>query len=107
MITVKYHRDLNKLDVEGHAYSGEAGHDLVCASASILVYTLAYFVENMKEAGQVENPTLIIAEGHVLIDCNAPELLKSTITFAFDTICAGFELLARNYPENISYKIVE
>ena len=26
-------------------------------------------------------------------------------TLAFDTICAGFELLAQSYPENISYEI--
>ena len=54
MITVIYHRDLNRVTVEGHAQSGEVGHDLVCASASILVYTLAAFVENMKSCGQVK-----------------------------------------------------
>ena len=35
MITVVYHRDRNRVSVEGHAQSGEVGHDLVCASASI------------------------------------------------------------------------
>ena len=106
MITVIYHRDLNRVTVEGHAQSGEVGHDLVCASASILVYTLAAFVENMKACGQVKYPTIELAEGESTVYCNAPKRIKASITLAFDTICAGFELLAHNYPENISYKIM-
>ena len=51
MITVVYHRDRNRVEVEGHAYSGEAGHDLVCASASILTHTLATLAKNMENAG--------------------------------------------------------
>ena len=41
MILVTYYRSYNRLTVEGHAHSGEPGKDLVCASASILAYTLA------------------------------------------------------------------
>ena len=41
MIDVTYDRKRLILKVKGHAHSGEAGHDLVCAAASILVYTLA------------------------------------------------------------------
>lgn len=106
MISVIYHRDLNRVTVEGHAQSGEMGHDLVCASASILVYTLAAFVENMKACGQVKYPSIDLADGNATIYCKAPKRLKASITLAFDTVCAGFELLAHNYPENISYKIM-
>ena len=67
MINVIYHRDLNRVSVTGHAQSGEAGHDLVCASASILVYTLASFVTNMKEARQSYNPKIELKEGDALI----------------------------------------
>jgi uncharacterized protein YsxB (DUF464 family) len=105
MITVVYHRDLNRLTVEGHALSGEAGHDLVCASASILVYSLAAFVDNMKAAGQTRYPTIELNEGNSLIACNAPSKYKNGVKIAFDAICGGFELLARDYPENISYEI--
>ena len=106
MITVIYHRDLNRVTVEGHAQSGEVGHDLVCASASILVYTLAAFVENMKACGQVKYPTIELADGKATVYCNAPKRIKASITLAFDTVCAGFELLAHNYPDNISYTIM-
>lgn len=105
MIKVTYHRDLNRVEVSGHANSGEIGHDLVCASASILCYTLASFVENMKEAGQVKYPSIIIKEGDTLISCDPPNKYKGSVTLVFDSICAGFEILARDYPDNISYEI--
>jgi uncharacterized protein YsxB (DUF464 family) len=106
MIKVMYHRDLNRVEVEGHAQSGEVGHDLICASASILVYTLATFVENMKNAGQTKYPKVELTEGYALINCKAPSRYKSSVTLAFDTVCAGFDILAQNYPDNISYKIM-
>ena len=105
MIKVTYHRDINRVLVEGHAHSGEVGHDLVCASASILVYTLASFVENLKEARQVYNPKAELKEGDAIISCDAPNKYKGAVTLVFDSICGGFELLARDYPDNISYEI--
>lgn len=107
MISVIYHRNLNQVSVEGHAQSGEVGHDLVCASASILAYTLASFVKNMEESGQVKPPTVKLEAGDAIICCSAPRRIKAQVTLAFDTVCAGFELLARNYPDNISYQITE
>ena len=50
MIKVVYHRGLNRVSVEGHAHSGGVGHDLVCASASILVKTIATLANNMERA---------------------------------------------------------
>ena len=106
MIKVVYHRDLNRVTVEGHAKSGETGHDLVCASATILVYTLASFVENMKNARQAYNPKTELKEGDALICCTPPNRYKGAVTLVFDSICGGFELLARDYPDNISYEVM-
>ena len=103
MINVVYHRDLHRVSVRGHANSGEVGHDLVCASASILAYTLAVFVENMKAAGQVRYPTVELKEGDALIACDPPNRYNGSVTLVFDSICGGFELLAQQHPENISY----
>lgn len=105
MIKVIYHRDLNRVSVTGHSQSAEKGKDLVCASATILVYTLASFVENLKEAGQVYNPTAKLNEGDAVIHCDVPNKYKRPITLVFDSICAGFELLARDYPEYVSYEM--
>ncbi|MBO2534824.1 MULTISPECIES: ribosomal-processing cysteine protease Prp [Rummeliibacillus] len=42
MITVKIHSDENRksygFEVSGHAYSGDPGHDLVCAGASAIAF---------------------------------------------------------------------
>lgn len=106
MIKVIYHRDLNRVSVTGHALSGEAGHDLVCASASILVYTLAAVVQNMKQSKQVYNPTTELKEGDAVISCDPPTKYKNSVTLVFDSICGGFDILAKNYPDNISFEML-
>lgn len=105
MIKVVYERSQNKLTVEGHAYAGEPGHDLICASASILVYTLASFAKNTHKARQNKKLVIKLEEGHAEVSFKAKPRFKVALTLVFDAICAGFELLARNYPENISYEI--
>lgn len=105
MIKAIYYRSYNRLTVEGHAFSDEPGHDLVCAAASILAYTLAANVANMADAGQVRNPVIIQKPGSTEISCNPRHNLKATVALLFDGLCAGFALLAKDYPENISYEI--
>lgn len=105
MINVVYHRELNRVSVKGHAQSGEVGHDLVCASASILIYTLASFVQNLKDSGQVRYNFAVLNEGDAIVSCQTPNRYKGAVTLVFDSICGGFELLARDYPDNITYEI--
>ena len=105
MIKVVYNREHNRVTVEGHARSGEAGHDLVCASASILIYTLASFARNTQKAKQSHKLILKLDSGDAEVSCKPKKPYKGAITLVFDSICAGFELLARNYPDNISYEI--
>lgn len=105
MIHVVYHRIYNKVTIEGHALSGDPGHDLVCASASILAYTLANTVENMTAANQCKDKQISLDTGNALITCRPVSRYVNTVTLLFDTLCAGFELLALNYPENISYEV--
>lgn len=105
MIRAVYHRGENKITVEGHAYSGEPGHDLICASASMLVYTLAASVESMERHGHISGAVIDLKEGNGTVGCEAYEQFKAAITLIFDSICAGYELLAANYPENVSYEI--
>ena len=107
MITAVYNRKKNRLVLKGHAQSGEEGHDLVCASASILAYTLASNVRNMASAGQVFSPVIKLEKGDAVVKCKAGSYYKAVVTLVFDSVCQGFELLAKGYPENISYTIEE
>ena len=105
MIQAIYYRKYNRLTVTGHAESAEKGHDLVCASASMLAYTLAANVANMADNGQVREPIMEMEEGNTVVSCKPRSNLKASVTLVFDSICVGFEKLAHNYPEYISYEI--
>ena len=107
MIQVVYHRNFHRLSITGHAGAAEQGEDLVCASASILAYTLAANVANMADNGQVREPVMKMNEGDTEISCNPRHNLKASVTLVFDSVCVGFELLAHDYPEYVSYKIMQ
>ena len=105
MIHAVYYRKYNRLTVKGHAHSAEPGRDLICASASTLAYTLAANVANIADNGQVREPVMNMNEGDTEISCRPRHNLKATVTLVFDTVCAGFDLLAHQYPEYISFEI--
>lgn len=105
MIQVVYHRAYHRVTIEGHAYSGEPGHDLVCASASILTYTLADRVIHLAASKQAREPVTKLEVGKAEISCNPSHRFKAAATLIFDSICAGFELLAAQHPQNISFEI--
>lgn len=91
--------------MQGHALSGEAGHDLVCASASILAYTLAGNVATLEEHGFLEQMSIKLEPGDTEIKCLPASHYRSTVRMILSSICAGFSLLAHDYPDNISYEI--
>ncbi len=105
MIQATYYRKYNRLTVTGHAESAEPGKDLVCASASILAYTLAANVANMADSGQVREPIIKVDAGDTEISCNPRHNLKASVTLVFDSVCVGFEMLAHDHPQYISYEI--
>jgi uncharacterized protein YsxB (DUF464 family) len=104
MVKVVYHRELNRVSLTGHAQSDEKGKDLICASASILAYTLADYVKKAEEENRVWCSLTYLEEGDAIISCSPNEGKSDAITIVFDAICRGFELLARHYPDNISYE---
>lgn len=108
MIQVIYHRKFHRLTMEGHARSAEPGHDLVCASASILAYTLAYNVLGLEESGKIRRaPVVKLEEGSAEICVTPKSGFQSVVTLIFDSICTGFALLAHDYPDYISYEVRE
>lgn len=105
MIEVTYSKKRHKVTVTGHARSGQEGHDLVCAAVSALTYTLAANAENLRSHGQVSKAVIRLDPGDAVIKCRTTDKYKSVVSVIFDAICAGYDLLAQSYPENISYKI--
>lgn len=90
------------LTINGHAGAGEVGNDLVCASASILAYTLAYDVQIHEEMGVLDNVIVKLEEGDSVIKCQCKN--RETYNYlrrAFVVISNGFLLLQNDYPENV------
>lgn len=105
MIQVVYYRNYNRLTMEGHALADAPGHDLVCAGASALAYTLAANVGNMEANGQVKDVTVKLESGKAEISCRPRTKYTAIVARIFEAVCVGFEMLAASNPQYISYEI--
>lgn len=90
------------LKLEGHAGQAEAGHDLVCASCSILAYTVAKLIKAAEDTGDLKAPAEIILEsGDSLIVCEPKEDSYRVIFGVYMYALVGYDLLAKNYPQYV------
>ena len=112
MITVKFIADMDKhmvaLALKGHAGQAEHGHDIVCASASILAYTVAQVVKAMEQHGDFEHkPIISLEEGDAMIVCRCSDPDNfGELMHTFFVAHVGYSLLAHNYPEYVSLESV-
>jgi uncharacterized protein YsxB (DUF464 family) len=84
--------EILSLRLEGHAGYAEVGKDIVCASASILAYTLAYIVQQEDETADIR-----LDSGDTVIEC----VETPTIRTAFEHTLIGLGLLEQNYPQYV------
>ena len=109
MITVNISIDRDKREcsllVNGHAGQAMIGEDIVCASASILAYTIAQVIKGMEHHGDLsETPTLKLESGDAIISCRAKDdYLFSELMQDFFVIRTGYTLLAHNYPLYVDF----
>lgn len=101
--------DLNdkKVDVliQDHAGAGENGHDLVCASASTLTYTIIQNVTDYKQYGFFRKPPKVTTrDGYASIVCYPKRKCRETVLDMFRVIERGFQLLEHNFPDNVEVK---
>jgi uncharacterized protein YsxB (DUF464 family) len=90
------------LKVEGHAGYAKMGEDIVCASASILAYTVAQCVmEAELEGNLVAPPQIVLDGGEAFILCEPTEDSLPGMENIFAFARKGFELLAHNYPQYV------
>lgn len=106
MITVCYDRDSHSITVDGHAQSGEPGHDLVCSAVTTLVYTAAVALANDVGAGALKpGTTMELGKGHAELRWEPAEGCEDVVALQLDTVCAGFDFLANNLGEYVEYKL--
>lgn len=107
MIKIHFWQEKDKgsihLKVKGHAGTAPKGQDLVCASATMLVYTVAQAVSFMHEQGQLEEkPHIKIREGKAIVVASPKEDFYAEALHTFWVAQCGAHLLAKNYPEAVS-----
>ena len=86
------------LRVEGHAEYAEHGKDIVCASASILAYTLASLVDSIDGV----KTSINLDSGDSTIECECKDYETFImVAGAYAFAKRGYELLAQHYPQYV------
>ena len=98
-VTIATEGEKLSLSLTGHAGYAEQGKDIVCASASILVSTLAHNVALLDRFNAFKEPAVVRLEsGDTEITCvvtDSSEHIRRDFYFAG----IGLALLAGNYPQ--------
>ena len=91
------------MKVKGHADTAPKGADLVCASATMLVYTVGQAMTFMYEQGQLEEkPHIKIREGKAVVVARPKEDYFAEALHTFWVAQCGAHTLACNYPGAVS-----
>lgn len=85
--------------MEGHAGSSEHGKDIVCAAASILLFSLAEALNQMEKGRIVEDTALRLDKGKADLSWQAVRGREKECNSAVRAICGGFRILEEHYPE--------
>ena len=102
MIKVTFNPETLELKLDGHANYEESGKDIVCSAVSTLFYTLGNAL--FQSVDMLEEPPTFNEEKGYLC-CKAKEEYKGNIVRTYWTILVGLEMVAENYPENVSFKV--
>ena len=106
MINITFDPKNLELKLEGHAGADEKGKDIVCASASTLFYTLAQSLIESQDMLK-KHPIIEWDDGNGYIKCRPRKEYQGNITLIYWTILNGIELLAEEYPQYITFKVIE
>jgi len=106
MIRAKFSQDPKtgalKMRVRGHANAGKKGEDLVCAAASILAYTAAQDVTDLKNDGRLsKKPVIKMQDGRTMIEAAATGDAFGELLHTLYIVQKGFVLLAANHPQYV------
>lgn len=102
MIEVKFNPIKHEVSVKGHANFDEEGKDIVCASASTLLYTIKTCLEKGEEMLQEGSLKLSVKKGKAKVSCVPKESYEGNVDVIFWTVLNGFEALAEAYPDYVT-----
>lgn len=90
------------IEVRGHA-GGIAGQDVVCASVSCLLLTLAQRCTELHESDfrTYPAPTIVFEPGYARIAAYAKDSGKAELDAVWKTVLCGLRKIAENFAENV------
>lgn len=95
------------LSMEGHAGAAPKGQDIVCAAATMLMYTIAQAALDMGSRGELQRPPSVkLDDGNA---CAAFWPKKEALEkgrLVLDVIRRGLEVLGKRYPENVAIYVI-
>ena len=106
MINITFNPQSLELEVTGHAGADEKGKDIVCSAVSMLFYTLADSL-NRSEEMLKKHPIIKMEDGNGYIKCRPRKEFQGNITLIYWTILNGYQLLAEEYSEYITFNVKE
>lgn len=106
MINIAFKPSTFELMITGHAGFGKKGKDIVCASVSMLFYTLGEALYDSIDMLE-EAPVFKDEEGEGYLSCIPKKEYEGNIARSYWTILEGFQLLASQYKKNVQFKIVK
>ena len=106
MITARFYQKPSNgsihMTLKGHAKAAPYGEDLICASATMLAYTVAQAVQFMYENGKLKKkPKISLTEGNATIIATPNEETYAEALHTFWVAQCGVHVLAHNYPQNV------
>ena len=106
MITVRFYQKPSNgsihMTMKGHANAAPKGEDLVCASATMLAYTVAQAVKFLDEQGMLKKkPKISLKEGSATIIATPTEDGYAPVLHTFWVAQCGIHVLQHNYPQNV------
>ena len=107
MLKVTFEQKNNNLilKLEGHAGQADIGQDIVCASASILAYTVAQFVKEAEARGDLKSqPEVKLEKGDAFISCEPADDILYGMQDCYLFAELGYNILAHNYPQYVELK---
>ena len=106
MITARFYQKPKNgsihMTLKGHAGAAPKDEDLVCASATMMVYTVAQAVQFMFEQGMLKKkPKIHIEQGNAVVIAMPTQEAYAEVLHTFWVAQCGVHVLARNYPGNV------
>ena len=112
MIHATFTQDAQKgsvtMEMQGHALTAPKGEDLICAAATMLVYTLGQAVQFLYEQGRLlYEPQMRMVDGYAKITVYPRKCAMAETLMAFWVAQAGAYVLERNYPKAVDLMPME